>query len=230
MKKTLLILMCALMVVVVPGCDSMSKTGKGALLGTGAGAAVGAGIGAIIGKGKGAAIGAAIGGAVGAGAGTLIGRKMDKKAEELKAALENADIEKVTDVNGLEAIKVTFESGILFPTNGTTLSDVSKTQLSKFASKMKDMEETDITIFGHTDNTGTAAVNERISKQRADAVQSYLKSLGIAESRMTADGKSFNEPIADNSTKEGKAKNRRVEIFISANAQMIKAAEEGKLN
>lgn len=230
MKRIVLIVMCALLVAMVPSCGSMNNTGKGALIGTGGGAALGAGIGALIGKGKGAAIGAAIGSAVGAGTGALIGKKMDKKAEELKAALENADVETVKDANGLDAIKVTFESGILFPTNGTSLSNVSKTQLKNFANKMSDMVDTDITIYGHTDNTGTAEVNERISNQRAASVQSYLQSLGIASSRIKAEGKSFNEPIADNSTSAGRAQNRRVEIYISANEKMISDAEKESSN
>ena len=112
MKKVILSFMCA--AIVFSGCSNMTKTGKGTLIGSGAGAAIGAGLGAIIGKdGKGAAIGAAIGTAVGAGAGAVIGKKMDKKAEELKA-LENAQIETVEDANGLEAIKVTFNSGNSF--------------------------------------------------------------------------------------------------------------------
>ena len=226
MKKIVIFIMCALLVASVPSCGTMNNTGKGSLIGAGGGAALGAGIGAIVGKGKGAAIGAAIGTAVGAGTGALIGKKMDKKAAELKAALENADVETVTDVNGLDAIKVTFESGILFPTNGTALSASSKTQLKNFAAKMADMADTDITIYGHTDNTGTAEVNERISNQRAASVQSYLQSLGIAASRIKAEGKSFNEPVADNATAEGRAQNRRVEIYVSANEKMIQNADK----
>ncbi len=128
------------------------QDGQGTLLGSGAGAIIGAGIGAAIGDGKGAAIGAAIGTAVGAGTGAVIGKKMDKKAAELEA-LENAQVETVQDQNGLQAIKVTFNSGILFPTNGSTLSQTSKNELSQFATKMSDMQDTDITIYGHTDNT-----------------------------------------------------------------------------
>lgn len=207
----------------------MNKTGQGSLLGGGAGAVVGAAAGALISKdGKGAAIGAAIGTAIGAGAGAAIGHKMDKKAEEL-AALENANVETITDVNGLEAIKVTFDSGILFPTNGTALSDASKQALKDFADKMKDLPETDITIYGHTDNTGTEAVNERISNQRAAAVETHLAANGIAKERIHAEGKSFTMPVADNATVEGRAQNRRVEVYVTANETMIKQAEEGKL-
>ena len=174
-------------------------------------------------------IGAAVGTAVGASAGAIIGKKMDKKAEEL-AALQNAQVEQVEDANGLQAIKVTFNSGILFPTNGSSLSADSKKELAQFAQKMSDMVDTDITIYGHTDNTGSDAVNEKLSAQRAESVATYLKSCGIAGSRMTTEGKSYSMPVADNATKEGRAQNRRVEIYISANEDMIKAAEDGKLN
>ena len=206
----------------------MSKTAKGTLIGSGAGAVIGAGLGAVLGDSKGAAIGAAIGTAVGAGAGAAIGKKMQNKAEEL-AALENAQIETVKDQNGLQAIKVTFNSGILFDTNKSDLKQASKNELSNFASKMSDMQDTDITIYGHTDNTGSDAVNERLSNERAQSVANYLKNCGIASSRMTTEGKSYSMPVADNSTKEGRAQNRRVEIYITANQKMIEAAENGTL-
>ena len=209
---------------------SLNNAQKDALIGTGAGAAIGAGIGALIGKdGKGAAIGAAIGSAVGAGTGAVIGKKMDEKAAALAKEMENAQVETITDVNGLQAIKVTFESGILFPTNGTTLSAAAKNQLATFSTQMKDLQDTDITIYGHTDNTGSASVNERISLQRAQSVASYLESRGIKASRIHSEGKSFNNPVADNDTAEGRAKNRRVEVYVTANENMIKAAENGNL-
>lgn len=226
MKKIFIIALCSLMVF--SSCGNMNNLGKGTLIGTGAGAAAGAGIGALIGGSRGAAIGAAIGTAVGAGTGAVIGDVMDRKAKELDEALA-ANVETVTDVNGLQAIKVTFDNGILFDTNKSNLSASAKTELKTFADQMKDLPDTQITVYGHTDNTGTAEVNERISKQRADAVSAQLQSNGISSSRITAEGKSFNEPVADNSTAEGRAQNRRVEIYISANADMVKAAEEGTL-
>ena len=227
MKKVILSFMCA--AIVFSGCSNMSKTGKGTLIGSGAGAAIGAGIGAIIGHdAKGAAIGAAIGTAVGAGAGAVIGKKMDKKAEEL-AALENAQVETVEDQNGLEAIKVTFNSGILFDTNKSDLKQASKNELAQFATKMSDMVDTDITIYGHTDSSGSDAINVPLSNERAQSVANYLKSCGIASTRITTEGKSSTMPVADNSTKEGRAQNRRVEIYITANQKMIEAAENGTL-
>lgn len=226
MKRFLCIAL--IVAVLAPGCGTMSQTAKGTAIGAGSGAALGAILGGVIGHSKGAAIGAAIGTAVGAGSGALIGKKMQNKAEEL-AQIENAKVETVTDSNGLEAIKVTFASGILFPTNGISLSDASKGDLSEFASMMSDMQNTDIVIYGHTDNTGTSEVNDRISRQRAEAVQAYLVSRGIAASRMSASGLSYSDPVADNSTAEGRAQNRRVEIYVMANEDMVAAANAGTL-
>ena len=229
MKKVISIILCALTICVFPGCSSMSKLAAGSLTGGGAGAAVGAGIGALAGKdGKSAAIGAAIGTVVGAGVGAIIGKQMDKKAAEL-AAIEEAQVETVEDANGLEAIKVTFDSGILFDTNKYDLKTASKNALKEVAAKMIDLPDTDITIYGHTDNTGSAAVNEKLSLQRAEAVESYLNGCGISNLRMTSEGKSFTMPVASNDTAEGRAQNRRVEIFVYANQKMIdEAAQQAK--
>ena len=218
MKKIILFLVCAPLIV---GCGAWSNLTNGALIGSGAGAALGAGIGYLIGKdGKSAAIGAAIGTAAGAGTGAV--------TAEL-AALKNAEIETVEDVNGFKGIKVTFNGGILFDTNKAVLSASAKSELQEFANKMADMEETNITIYGHTDNTGTYEVNQKVSNNRADAVEKYLKQCGISTSRMTAQGLAYDFPVADNETAEGRAQNRRVEIYITANEDMIEAANNGTL-
>ena len=228
MKRILSVLVCA--TLILSGCGNMSNLAKGTAIGGGSGAALGAGVGALIGKdGKSTAIGAAIGTAVGAGVGALIGNKMDKKAAEL-AALEGANVEVVTDANDLKAVKVTFESGILFNTNSSTLSDASKAALKKFATEMADLPDTDLTILGHTDNTGTAEYNDKLSVERANSVASYLQNCGMTRDRMTIEGRSFHEPVADNNTKEGRLQNRRVEIYITANEKMINDAQNGNLN
>ena len=226
MKKFASILLCC---TLIAGCG-ISNTGKGSLIGSGAGAAIGAGLGYLIGgNGQGAAIGAAIGTAVGAGGGALIGNRMDKKAAELAAALEDAQVETVTDVNGLEAIKVTMDNGILFDFNKSALKPAAKEQLDKFAAEMADMPETNINVYGHTDNVGTAAANKKVSEQRASSVAKYLNTKGIANERIVAEGLSFDFPVADNSTEAGRAQNRRVEIYVSANEKMVQAAEAGTL-
>ena len=226
MKKFASILLAC---TLIAGCG-ISNTAKGSLIGSGAGAALGAGIGYLIGgNGQGAAIGAAIGTAVGAGGGALIGNRMDKKAAELAAAMEDAQVETVTDVNGLEAIKVTLDNGILFDFNKSTLKPEAKAQLDKFAAEMTDMAQTNITIYGHTDNVGSADANKKVSAQRANSVAKYLNTKGIAKDRIVAEGLSYDFPVADNNTEAGRAQNRRVELYISANEQMIKEAEAGTL-
>ena len=226
MKKFASILLCGILVM---GCG-MSNLGKGSLIGSGAGAVLGAGIGYLIGgDGQAAAIGAAVGTAVGGGTGAIIGNQMDKKAKEL-AELENAQVETVTDVNGLTAIEVTLDNGILFDFNKSTLKKEAKDELEKFAKEMANMPNTNINVYGHTDNVGTAEANKKVSDQRARAVASYLMKHGIEKDHILAEGLSYDFPVADNSTAEGRAQNRRVEIYISANEDMIKAAENGDLN
>ena len=212
------------------GCDSMTNTGKGALIGGGGGAAVGAGLGALIGGGKGAGIGSAIGAAVGAGAGALIGKKMDKQQQQLEASLPDATVEQTTDQNGLQAIKVTFEGGILFPTGKYTLNTQARQDLSQFAVSLKQNPLTDVQILGFTDNTGSYAVNEKLSNERASAVLTYLVNSGVSPTRLTAKGIPMADYVASNETAAGRAQNRRVEIYITASPQMVQEAENGTLN
>ena len=210
-----------------------TSTGNGTLIGSGAGAAIGAGLGMLFSsssdRGKGAAIGAAIGTAVGGGTGALIGRHMDKKKAALEAELANqAAVETITDANGLTAIKVTFDADMTFATGKANLSTTAKAALAKFAAQMAtdDMVNTAIQIKGHTDNTGSAAVNEKLSLQRAQSVGTVLKGNGIAASRIFEEGCSYNQPIADNSTAAGKKQNRRVEVYVLATEAMVKQYEQ----
>ena len=214
--------------LIFSGCKTTKNSTKGAVLGGAGGALIGAGVGALIGHGKGAAIGAAVGGTVGAGTGLIIGKKMDKQKAELEK-IEGAKVETVTDANNLQAIKVTFESGILFKTGKSDLNTTSKDALSKFAASLKETPETDITIYGHTDNTGARELNQKLSNDRALSVSKFLADNGVLNNRMTTEGKAFDEPVADNTTAEGRALNRRVEIYITANKEMIQQAEDGTL-
>lgn len=208
----------------------MTQTGKGALIGGGGGAAVGAGLGALIGGGKGAGIGSAIGAAVGAGAGALIGNKMDKQQKQLQEELgQQATVEKTTDQNGLQAIKVTFEGGILFPTGKYSLNPQAQADLTRFAASLQQNPDTNVQIYGFTDNTGSFAVNQKLAGERADAVLSYLANSGVSPTRLSAQGIPMADYIASNDTAAGRAQNRRVEIYITANKDMIAKAEAGTL-
>lgn len=229
--KNLFVMAGLCVAIVLTGCNASSAT-KGGLIGGGAGAAVGAGVGALVAKNnrkKGALIGAAAGAAVGTTAGIIIGKKMDKKKAEL-AALEAAQVQEVTDQNGLKAIQVTFgEEGIKFATGKSTLSTSAKDALAKFAKALtsgEDVSAADITVEGHTDSTGSTAINEKLSKERAQAVADYLVANGVAKSSLTVRGLASEYPVADNSTAEGRKQNRRVEVYITASQEMIEAAEK----
>ncbi len=212
----------------VSSCN-MNNTGKGALIGGGGGGALGAGIGALIGGGKGAAIGAGVGAAVGAGAGALIGNKMDKQKAELERELANAQVQETTDANGLKAIKVTFPGGILFQTGKWAINATAQQELRDFAASLKANNLTDVRIFGYTDNTGSMAANEKVSTNRANAVEQFLANQGVAASRMQAKGLPMQDYLNDNATAADRAQNRRVEIYIYASEKMIKEAEAGTL-
>ena len=238
MKKTKIMSLALCFALILSGCASMNNTTKGGLLGGGGGAALGAVLGGIIGKGKGAAIGAGIGAAVGAGAGVLIGKKMDKAAAQA-AAIEGAQVEQVTDQNGLQAVKVTFDSGILFGTGAATLSSSAKASLSKFANDvLKQNADMDVDIFGYTDNQGwknsTAEQSKQknldLSQERAQSVSSYLMSCGITSAQIKGvQGMGEENPVADNSTAVGRQENRRVEVYMYASQEMIQQAEAGTL-
>lgn len=204
------------------GCSSMSNATKGGILGTTAGAAVGAGIGALIGGKKGAAIGAISGAAVGGTTGVIIGKKMDKQAEELRNSIPGAQVERVG-----EGINVVFDknSGIMFAPNSTVLSAETKVVLDKLSVVLTKYPETNVFMTGHTDSDGADDLNLKLSEARANAVADYLKSKGVPADRFTVKGEGETVPVADNSTAEGKAKNRRVELGIVANETMKKQAE-----
>lgn len=238
MKKTSCMAILLSGCLVLSGCGSLNNTAKGGMIGGGSGAALGALIGGIAGHGKGAAIGAAVGAAVGTGAGVLIGRKMDKAAEQA-AQIEGAEVEQVTDNNGLQAVKVTFDSGILFTTSSSTLSASAKSALSKFANNVLIQNPgMDVAIYGYTDNTGwknstaeqSVQKNLELSQARAQSVSNYLRECGTTISQIkSVEGLGESNPVADNSTEAGRQENRRVEVYMYASQQMIQAAEAGTL-
>ncbi|MFD2872806.1 OmpA family protein [Mucilaginibacter ximonensis] len=202
------------------GCNSLNKTQKGAAIGAGAGGTIGALIGHSAGN---TALGAIIGGAVGGTAGALIGHKMDKQAAEIKQTVPGATV-----VRQGEGILVKFDSGILFDVDKTDLKAAARSNLDKLAASLQNNPQTNITIIGHTDTTGTADHNMDLSIRRAQAVKSYLTADNVSGSRLTTMGKGSTEPIASNATASGRAQNRRVEIVIVANDQMKQQASQGQ--
>lgn len=220
--KFMALLLCG--VLMLGSCGTMNNTTKGGVIGGGSGAAAGAIIGGLVGKGQGAAIGAAIGAAVGTGAGVAIGHKMDKKAAEA-AKIQGAQVEQVTDNNGLPAVKVSFAAGILFGFNSAALSNDAKNSLRELARILKEDSTTDIAIIGHTDKVGSYEANMKVSKNRAYSVENYIQDCGVSPSQFKkVEGVGYNEYDESMSAEQ----NRRVDIFMYASEQMIKNAEVGK--
>lgn len=201
--------------------QNMSRSKKGAIVGASGGAVVGG----MIGKSKGStAMGAILGATVGGAAGAIIGRRMDKRAEEMKRELPNAEVERVG-----EGIKVTLGSDILFDVDSYSLKPETRNQLTDFAKTLNKDEDTDVLIEGHADATGSEDYNLKLSRQRADAVASFLGAQGVKTSRVDEKGYGESQPVADNSSESGRRKNRRVDIAIFANKKMQRDAKDGKL-
>lgn len=195
---------------------------KGAVIGAAGGAIIGAIIGNNAGKGGNGELGAVIGGVVGGTAGAVIGNKMDKQAQKIEEEIPGAVVERVDD-----GIVVTFDenSGVYFDTNKYNINSASQATLDKLISVLKEYPDTNILVVGHTDSTGSAEYNMTLSKNRAYSVTNYFTSKGLNSSRFTTNWFGEEQPLHDNSTAEGRAKNRRVNVAIVPNQKMIEDAK-----
>jgi outer membrane protein OmpA-like peptidoglycan-associated protein len=200
------VMVLVLMLLSITGCASNLRTG--ALGGAAAGAVIG---GIASGSARGAIVGAAIGGAAGA----AIGAVMDAQAEDLQDKLPNARVERVG-----EGIAVTFDSGILFAVNQSTLQPAGQQNLRDLVASLEEYEGTEVLAVGHTDSTGEEAYNQALSERRAESARTFMIGAGLDASRIRAMGRGELEPIASNDTEAGRQQNRRVEIAIFASEEM----------
>lgn len=187
------------------------------------GAAAGGIIGVLIADGDDNARGILIGAAIGGLAGSIIGSYMDRHAKRLREKVKDAKVERVG-----ESILVTFDSGVLFDFDSDKLKPVTKKNLDGLASAINEYEYTELIIMGHTDNVGTDSYNQTLSEKRAASVASYLKGKSVAGDRLTIKGFGKTKPVADNATSSGRQLNRRVEIAIIANKELVTAARKGE--
>jgi len=194
------------------GCATLSNTQRGALIGAGAGGALGAVVGNATGStARGAIIGAAVGGAAGA----IIGSRMNDRAETLERELDNATIERVG-----EGILVTFDSGILFGFDSSSLRAEARNNLSDLAQVLaEDSDDYELLVAGHTDASGAEGYNQTLSERRASAASDFLATQGIPGARIRIQGLGEMEPVASNETSAGQEANRRVEVAIFASAE-----------
>ncbi|SDK37746.1 Outer membrane protein OmpA [Methylophilus rhizosphaerae] len=195
------------------GCANMSETQKGTAKGAGIGAAAGGVVGALAGGGKGAAIGAAIGAGAGAIAGNVWSKKMEAQKQEMEQATAGTGVAVTKTENN--QLKLEIPSDISFDSGKANIKPNFRAILDKFATGLQSNPATRVTIIGHTDSSGSDAVNDPLSVNRAASTRSYLVDRGVAISRITIDGRGSHEPVAANDTEANRAKNRRVEIFVA---------------
>lgn len=204
------------------GCQSSSNAGRGA----GIGATAGGVIGGIIGSRSGSwAKGALIGAAIGGGSGALIGNYMDKQAAEIRNEVNGAQVTREG-----EGIRVTMDSGILFSTGSSTLTSTSRTNIEKLARILNQYNDTHVMVEGHTDNTGSEAINQTLSERRAESVSKLLVAYGVAERRLSTVGYGQSRPVASNDSEFGRKSNRRVEVLIYADDALKQKAASGRLD
>jgi outer membrane protein OmpA-like peptidoglycan-associated protein len=215
MKQLIATLLIALMATSAFAADvatTRDKTKKGAVIGGVAGAIAGAIIHNNRGSGN-AKRGAVVGGVVGAATGAIVGAMMDRQERELRQ-IEGIDVTRTDE----DELKVTMRNEILFDFNSSSLRSSSRDELREMADVFDKYGDTTIVVAGHTDSVGSSSYNQRLSDRRAYSVASYLENNGVTPSRIDAVGYGESRPKASNDTASGRQRNRRVEIYVRANA------------
>ncbi len=215
MKKSALhTLACAALTLsVLSGCANMSETQDGTAKGAGIGAVAGALLGAATGGGRGAAQGAVLGGALGAGGGYIWSKKMQDQRLAMEQATRGTGV--AVSQTADNRLKLDIPSDVGFDIGRSAIKSNFAPILTQFATSLNQNPVTTVTIVGHTDSTGSDAVNNPLSIDRANAARDYLVSRGVAVQRIGTDGRGAREPVADNATQQGRDKNRRVEIYVA---------------
>jgi outer membrane protein OmpA-like peptidoglycan-associated protein len=213
MRKTVTAVLIASTLAV--GCANLDQTQRGTAMGAGIGAGVGAVLGAATGGGGGgrAATGAVLGGAAGAVAGNIWSSRMEQQKRQMQQATQGTGVQ-VTQTPD-NRIKVEIPSDISFDSGRSDIKPNFRPVLDKFATTLAENTGTRINIVGHTDNTGSDAINDPLSVNRAARTRDYLVSRGVASNRFAIDGRGSHEPVAANDTESNRARNRRVEIYVA---------------
>ena len=195
------------------GCAGMTETQKGTAEGAGIGAGVGAVVGALAGGKKGAIIGAAVGAGGGAIAGNVWSKKMEAQKHEMEQATAGTGVAVTQTADN--RLKLDIPSDISFDKGRSDIKSNFRSVLDQFATGLTSNPATKITIVGHTDNSGSDAINDPLSVNRAANTRDYLTARGVASNRFTVIGRGSHEPLVANDTPANMAKNRRVEIFVA---------------
>jgi outer membrane protein OmpA-like peptidoglycan-associated protein len=202
--------------VAATGCQSMSETQKGTAAGAGIGAAAGAVLGAATAggnRGRSAGTGAAVGAAAGALGGYIWSKRMEEQRQKMQQASAGTGIGVAQTADNRLRVNIPADAG--FDVNRSDIKPALRSVLDRFAGTMNEHSVTTIDIIGHTDNTGSDAINDPLSVARANATRDYLVGRGVSAQRISTAGRGEREPVASNDSDAGRAQNRRVEIFIA---------------
>ena len=202
-------------VLALSGCADMSPTQRGTATGAGIGAGLGGIIGAATGGGGGgrALGGAAIGGAIGAVAGNIWSNRMENQKRAMEEATQGTGVQVSQTADN--RLKLEIPSDISFDTGRADIKPEMRPVLDRFAATLVENPATTVTIVGHTDNTGSDAINDPLSLQRASRTRDYLSARGVAANRFSIQGRGSHEPLVANTSDANRARNRRVEIFVA---------------
>ncbi|HYP82921.1 OmpA family protein [Variovorax sp.] len=212
-----LILCVAATGILASGCANMSDTQKTTGIGAGAGALAGAAIGSMTGGDRGAiGAGAAIGALAGAAGGYLWSQRMENQKQQMEQATQGTGVAVTQTANN--ELKLNIPSDVSFDTGKANIKSNFAPILDQFATGLRNNPNAEVRIIGHTDNTGTDAINDPLSIQRAASTRDYLVSRGVPAAAIRIDGRGSREPVADNNSAAGRAQNRRVEIFTGERA------------
>lgn len=214
MKTLFRPLTCIVLAIgMLSGCANMTETQQGTAKGAGIGAVAGAVLGAAVGGSRGAATGAVLGGAAGAVGGNIWSKKM----QDQKAAMEKATVGTGVAVTQTSdnRLKLDIPSDVSFDVGRSDIKSNFSPILNQFGGTLLQHPETNISITGHTDSTGSDSINNPLSVNRANAARDFLVGRGVARNRIITDGRGSREPVADNGTPAGRDKNRRIEIYVA---------------
>ncbi|RZL96405.1 MAG: OmpA family protein [Variovorax sp.] len=210
--KKLVISSCAL-AVLLTGCAGISDTQRNTGIGAGAGALAGAAIGSATGGNRGAiGTGAVVGAAAGALGGYLWSQRMESQKRQMEQATQGTGIAVSQTANN--ELKLAIPSDASFDVGRAAIKPNFAAVLDQFATGLRNNANAEVKIIGHTDSTGTDAINNPLSVERAASTRDYLISRGVRATAFNIDGRGSREPVADNNSDAGRAQNRRVEIFV----------------
>jgi outer membrane protein OmpA-like peptidoglycan-associated protein len=216
MKK--FVLAASTLAVLVSGCADMTETQKTTGIGAGVGALAGAAIGSATGGNRSAiGTGAAVGALAGAAGGYLWSQRMEAQKKQMEAATQGTGVQVTQTANN--ELKLAIPSDVSFDVGRAAIKSNFAPVLDQFANGLRNNPNAEVRIIGHTDSTGTDAINNPLSTERAGSTRDYLISRGVRANAFRIEGRGSREPIADNSTNAGRAQNRRVEIYVGERPQ-----------